>query len=46
MLSPAERICLLALAISNQERLATFDSAISLAATEGAKEQNLELIFA
>lgn len=39
-------IYLLALAISNQGRLATFDSTISLKAIEGAKEQNLELVSA
>ena len=39
-------VYLLALAISNQGRLATFDSTISLKAIEGAKEQNLELISA
>jgi toxin-antitoxin system PIN domain toxin len=35
---------LLALATSNQGRLATFDSTIALKAIDGAKEQNLELI--
>jgi len=39
-------VYLLALALSNQGRLATFDSTISLRAIEGAKEQNLELISA
>jgi uncharacterized protein len=39
-------IYLLVLSISNQGRLATFDSTIALAAIEGAKEQNLELISA
>jgi toxin-antitoxin system PIN domain toxin len=37
-------IYLLALAISNQGRLATFDTTISLEAIEGAKKQHLELI--
>ncbi len=37
-------VYLLALAISNQGRLATFDSTISLDAIEAAKKQNLELI--
>jgi uncharacterized protein len=37
-------VYLLALAISNQGRLATFDTTISLQAIEGAKGQNLELI--
>jgi toxin-antitoxin system PIN domain toxin len=37
-------VYLLALAISNQGRLATFDSTISLEAIEGAKKQHLELI--
>jgi uncharacterized protein len=37
-------VYLLALAISNQGRLATFDSTISVRAVEGAKAQNLELI--
>ncbi len=37
-------VYLLALAVSNQGRLATFDSTISLRAIEGAKEQSLELI--
>jgi hypothetical protein len=32
--------------VSNQGRLATFDSTISLDAIEGAKKQNLELISA
>jgi len=39
-------VYLLALAISNQGRLATFDSTISLEAIEAAKKQNLELISA
>jgi toxin-antitoxin system PIN domain toxin len=39
-------VYLLALAISNQGRLATFDSSISLDAIEAAKKQNLELITA
>jgi hypothetical protein len=39
-------VYLLALAISNQGRLATFDSTISLKAIEGTKEQHLELISA
>jgi uncharacterized protein len=39
-------VYLLALAVSNQGRLATFDSTISLRAVEGAKAQNLELIAA
>jgi uncharacterized protein len=39
-------VYLLALALSNQGRLATFGSTISLRAIEGAKEQNLELISA
>jgi uncharacterized protein len=39
-------VYLLALAISNQGRLATFDSTISLDAIEAAKKQNLELISA
>ena len=37
-------VYLLALAISNQGRLATFDSTISPDAIEGAKKQHLELI--
>jgi hypothetical protein len=37
-------VYLLELAISNQGRLATFDTTISLQAIEGAKGQNLELI--
>lgn len=37
-------IYLLALAISNNGRLATFDPTISLKAIEGAKEHHLELI--
>jgi len=37
---------LLALAIANQGRLATFDSTISLRAVEGAKGKNLERIAA
>jgi toxin-antitoxin system PIN domain toxin len=39
-------VYLLALAVSNQGRLATFDSSISLQAVEGAKEHNLELLAA
>jgi len=39
-------VYLLALAISNQGRLATFDFSISLDAIEAAKKQNLELITA
>jgi predicted nucleic acid-binding protein len=39
-------VYLLALVISNQGRLATFDSTISLDAIEAAKKQNLELISA
>jgi uncharacterized protein len=39
-------VYLLALALSNQGRLATFDSTIFLRAVEGAKAQNLELIAA
>jgi toxin-antitoxin system PIN domain toxin len=39
-------VYLLALAVSNQGRLATFDSAISLRAVGGAAPQNLELIGA
>jgi uncharacterized protein len=39
-------VYLLALAISNQGRLATFDSTILLDAIEAAKKQNLELISA
>lgn len=39
-------VYLLALAISNQGRLATFDTTISLDVLEGAKKQNLELISA
>jgi toxin-antitoxin system PIN domain toxin len=39
-------VYLLALVVSNQGRLATFDSTISLRAVEGAKPQNLELIVA
>jgi hypothetical protein len=39
-------VYLLALVISNQGRLATFDSSISLKAVEGAKPQNLDLIAA
>jgi toxin-antitoxin system PIN domain toxin len=35
---------LLAMAVVNKGRLATFDSSISLRAIEGAKEQNLEVI--
>ena len=37
---------LLALAVSNRGRLATFDATISLKAVEGAREQNLEIISA
>ncbi len=37
-------VYLLALAISNQGRLATFDSTISLKAIEGATKDKLELI--
>jgi uncharacterized protein len=37
-------VYLLALAVSNQGRLATFDSTILLEAIEGAKKQHLELI--
>jgi uncharacterized protein len=37
---------LLALAVMNKGRLATFDSTISLRAIEDAREQNLELIAA
>ncbi|MGH7814341.1 MAG: TA system VapC family ribonuclease toxin [Candidatus Binataceae bacterium] len=39
-------IYLLALAVANQGRLATFDSAISIHAVEGAVPDNLELIAA
>jgi toxin-antitoxin system PIN domain toxin len=39
-------VYLLGLALSNQGRLATFDSTISLRAIEGAKTENLELISA
>ena len=39
-------VYLLSLAVSNEGRLATFDSTISLRAIEGAKGQNLELIGA
>jgi uncharacterized protein len=39
-------VYLLALVVSNQGRLAAFDSTISLKAGEGAKAQNLELIAA
>ncbi len=39
-------VYLLALAVSNRGRLATFDSTISLQSVEGAKAQNLELIQA
>ncbi|MDO8432556.1 MAG: hypothetical protein Q7S58_09125 [Candidatus Binatus sp.] len=39
-------VYLLALSVSNRGRLATFDSAISLKAVEGAAEPNLELIGA
>ena len=39
-------VYLLALVVSNQGRLATFDSTISLRAVEGAKAQNLEIIAA
>lgn len=39
-------VYLLALAVSNQGRLATFDFSISLDAIEGAKKQSLELISA
>jgi uncharacterized protein len=39
-------VYLLALVVSNQGQLATFDSTISLRAVEGAKAQNLELIAA
>ena len=39
-------IYLLALVVSHQGRLATFDSTISLRAVEGAKAQNLEVIAA
>ena len=37
---------LLALAVANRGRLATFDSTISLRSVEGAKAQNLEIIAA
>jgi toxin-antitoxin system PIN domain toxin len=39
-------VYLLALAVANQGRLATFDSSISLKAVEGAQPQNLDLIAA
>jgi hypothetical protein len=39
-------VYLLALAVSNRGRLATFDATISLKAVEGAREQNLEIISA
>ena len=39
-------VYLLALVVSHQGRLATFDSTISLRAIEGAKAQNLEVIAA
>lgn len=39
-------VYLLALSVSNEGRLATFDSAISLRAVQGATPQNLELIAA
>jgi toxin-antitoxin system PIN domain toxin len=39
-------VYLLGLAVSNQGRLATFDSSISLRAIEGANTENLELISA
>jgi toxin-antitoxin system PIN domain toxin len=39
-------VYLLGLALSNQGRLSTFDSTISLRAIEGAKTENLELISA
>ena len=39
-------IYLLALALSNQGRLATFDSAISLRAVQGAAPSNLEVLVA
>jgi toxin-antitoxin system PIN domain toxin len=39
-------VYLLGLAVSNEGRLATFDSTISLRAIEGAREENLELISA
>ncbi len=39
-------IYLLALSVSNHQRLATFDSTISLRAVEGAEPKNLELIAA
>ncbi|HLW71904.1 MAG TPA: TA system VapC family ribonuclease toxin [Candidatus Binataceae bacterium] len=39
-------VYLLALAVSNQGRLATFDATISLKAVEDAAEQNLELLAA
>jgi len=39
-------VYLLALAVSNRGRLATFDSTISLRAVEGAKAENLERLAA
>jgi uncharacterized protein len=39
-------VYLLALVVSKEARLATFDSTISLRAVEGAKAQNLKLIAA
>jgi toxin-antitoxin system PIN domain toxin len=39
-------IYLLALAVSNQGRLVTFDSAISIRSVEGAKPHHLELVAA
>lgn len=39
-------VYLLALSVSNEGRLATFDSAISIRSIEGAKPHNLELLAA
>jgi hypothetical protein len=39
-------VYLLALSVSNEGRLATFDSAISISSVEGAKPDNLELLAA
>jgi len=39
-------VYLLALSVSNEGRLATFDATISLKAIQGAAAQNLELLAA
>ena len=39
-------VYLLALSVSNEGRLATFDSGISIRSVEGAKQENLELLAA